>query len=628
MSETILSVSELAVRYGDRVVLDGAGVVIHADDRVGMVGRNGSGKSTFLKIAAGAMEPDSGNVVRRRDLITGYLPQVFDLADNETVHQNILEGARYVLDLIKEYENTPADSDHSGELLSRIEHADGWNIEHRTKSLITHLHAPDADRITGTLSGGEKRRVALCRALLAQPDFLILDEPTNHLDTESIEWLEEFLRKYPGAVLFVTHDRYFLDRISTRIVEVARGKFFAHEGNYTDYLVAKAEREAIEETQERGRQKFLKSELEWIRKGPRARRTKSQDRIDRFYETAAIAAPEKEMDVDLIIPPAPKLANRIIELKDVTAEIGGRVLFSGLNLSLESGSRIGIVGRNGLGKTTLLRIILGDLAPAHGTVETGARTKVNYIDQGRLLLDDSKTIFQEVGENSEHVKLGEETITLRAYLRRFLFNEDRINTRIELLSGGERSRVILAKILKRGGNVLILDEPTNDLDLATLRLLEEALIAFGGVVLVVSHDRYFLNRICTGILAFEGEGRVTQHVGNYEYYTEKRGTLDAVPKPAAVPPKTVPKEEPRPRKLTYKESREIETIENDVLEAETAVSDLETMFAAPDFYQKHGDQWEKLDAQLKAARHKVARLYARWEELEKLRALAGTAGGV
>ena len=626
MSETILSVSEIAVRYGDRVVLDGAAVVIHADDRVGMVGRNGTGKSTFLRIAAGSMEPDSGKVVLRRDLITGYLPQVFDLADKETVHQNILEGARHILDMVREYEHTPADSSHSGELLGRIEHADGWNIEHRTKSLIAHLHAPDPDRIVGTLSGGEKRRVALCRALLAQPDFLILDEPTNHLDTESIEWLEEFLKKYPGAVLFVTHDRYFLDRISTRIVEVSRGKLFAHEGNYTDYLAAKAERESIEENQERGRQKFLKSELEWIRRGPRARRTKSQDRIDRFYETAAIAAPEKELDVDLIIPPAPKLANRVVELKDVTAEIGGRILFSGLNLSLEAGSRIGIVGRNGLGKTTLLRVILGDLAPVHGTVETGARTKINYIDQGRLLLDDTKTIFQEVGENSEHVRLGEETITLRAYLRRFLFNEDRINTRIEQLSGGERSRVILAKILKRGGNVLILDEPTNDLDLATLRLLEEALIAFGGVVLVVSHDRYFLNRICTGIIAFEGEGRVAQFVGNYDYYVEKRGPADVRPKSGDDSPKPPAMIEQQPRKLSYKESREIETIEADILDAETLVSELETMFAAPDFYQKHGDQLEKLDAELKAARHKVASLYARWEELEKIRALAAASG--
>jgi ATP-binding cassette subfamily F protein uup len=627
MPEVILSVSELAVRYGDRTILDGAGMVIHENERIGMVGRNGTGKSTFLRIAAGALEPDSGRGVLRRDLIRGYLPQVFDLMDTQTVHQNIIEGTRLVLEMIREYENTPADSTRSAELLAQIDHADGWNIEHRIKGLINHLHAPEPSRIVRTLSGGEKRRVALCRSLLAQPDFLILDEPTNHLDTESIEWLEEFLKKYPGAVMFVTHDRYFLDRIATRIVEVSRGKFFVHEGNYTDYLVAKAEREAIEEAQERGRKKFLKSELEWIRRGPRARRTKSQDRIDRFYEIASQAAPEKEMDVDLIIPPAPKLANRIVELKDVTAEIDGRTLFRGLNLSLKEGSRIGIVGRNGLGKTTLLRIIMGDLAPARGTVEIGARTKINYIDQGRLLLDETKTIFQEVGENSDHVKLGDETITLRAYLRRFLFNEDRINTRIELLSGGERSRVILAKILKRGGNVLILDEPTNDLDLATLRLLEEALIAFGGVVLVVSHDRYFLNRICTGMIAFEGDGQVRQTVGNYEYYMEKRAIGIVEDRAKDEPFKPAPRQEPRPRKLSYKESRELETIETDILEAETEVSGFEEIFAAPDFYQKHGDQWEQLDASLKAARHKVAVLYARWEELEKLRVQSEAAAG-
>src|SRR6476660_5897235 len=519
----IASASNLSVKYGTQVVLDGATIAFTEGEHIGLVGRNGSGKSTFLQIAAGVAQADSGEFTRRRDLVTGYMPQVSGLDDAATVHANILSGAQRILDLIAEYEHAPVDSPLSASLLEQIIRADGWNLEHRIKSLITNLHAPESDRVVGTLSGGEKRRVALCRALLARPDFLILDEPTNHLDTGSIEWLEDFLARYTGTCLFVTHDRYFLDRVATRVVELARGKFYSYAGNYTDYLLARAERAAVEEMQEHKRQRFLKRELAWVRKAPRARRTKSVDRVERYFEMASQEAPEVELEVDLIIPPAPKLANRVIELRDVGMELGGRSLFRDLSLNLTAGERLGIVGRNGLGKSTLLKIMLQQIAPTSGEVEIGARTEINYVDQNRLLLDDAKTVWEEVGEGSEFVRLGEENITLRGYLRRFLFTEERINTKINQLSGGERSRVLLAKSLKRGGNVLILDEPTNDRDLGTLRLLEEALVAFSGSVIVVSHDRYFLNRVCTSILAFEGEGRVAYSVGNYDYYLEKRG---------------------------------------------------------------------------------------------------------
>src|SRR5438132_371751 len=312
----------------------------------------------------------------------------------------------------------------------------------------------------------------------------------------------------------------------------------ATNGNYTDYLLARVQRKAVEEMQEHKRQKFLKRELQWVRRAPRARRTKSVDRVERYFEMAAQEAPETELDVELIIPTPPKLANRIIELTDVSVELGGRTLFQYVNLNLVAGERLGVVGRNGLGKTSLLKVILQELPAASGEVEIGTRTQINSVDQNRLLLDDTKTVWEEVGSGGEHVTLGEQSITLRAYLRRSLFSEERINTRISQLSGGERSRVLLAKILKRGGNVLMLDEPTNDLDLGTLRLLEEALVAFGGCVIVVSHDRYFLNRVCTSILAFEGEGRVAYSVGNYDYYLEKRDAVgparDSNPAPAAV----------------------------------------------------------------------------------------------
>jgi len=615
----VFSARSISVAYGPQKILDESALVVHEGERVGLLGRNGSGKSTFLKIVAGVMQPDSGEIVRRRDLMTGYLSQVFDLDAGRTVHANILEGARRILEWIAEYEAAPASAARSADLLTWIDHAGGWELEHRIKSLITHLHAPDPGRIVADLSGGEKRRVALCRALIEQPDFLILDEPTNHLDTESITWLEDFLRRYPGACLFVTHDRYFLDRVSTRIVELTRGKFIGYDGNYTDYLAARAERIASEDLQEHKRQRFLKRELEWVRRGPQARRTKSKDRIDRYYQIAEQDGPEQELDVDLLIPTAPKLANRVVDILDVTAQMGERTLFRNLTFKLAAGERIGIVGRNGLGKTTLLRMILGEIEPAAGTVEIGARTEINYVDQSKLLLDDEKTVWEEVGAGSEWVKLGEESITLRAWLRRFLFTEDRLNTKIRMLSGGERSRVMLAKILRRGGNLLILDEPTNDLDLATLRVLEEALAGFGGSVLAVSHDRYFLNRICTGILAFEGDQQVRYCVGSYDYYIEMRERLARPPETTPEPPEKSSSPPPKQRKLKWKEERELESMEANILAAETEVARIETLFAAPDFFEKHRDDLQTHEANLEAARKRVADLYARWAQLEGLK---------
>jgi len=368
-----------------------------------------------------------------------------------------------------------------------------------------------------------------------------------------------------------------------------------------------------------------------VRKAPRARRTKSVDRVERYFEMAAQEGPEAELDVELIIPTPPKLANRVIELKDVSVELGGRRLFRDVDLNLVAGERLGIVGRNGLGKSSLLKVILQELPVASGEVVIGARTEINYVDQNRLLLDDDKTVWEEVGSGEEHVTLGEQSITLRAYLRRFLFSEDRINTKISQLSGGERSRVLLAKILKRGGNVLMLDEPTNDLDLGTLRLLEEALVGFGGCVIVVSHDRYFLNRVCTSILAFEGEGRVTYNVGNYDYYLERCQMRNAsrdqtsqvrgqpTPDPARVATNPLGRGK---RKLKYKEEREWESMEANILAAENEVSALEATFAAPDFYAKPRAEIFKLETQLKTARDKVAHLYARWHELELLQCAA------
>jgi ABC transport system ATP-binding/permease protein len=620
---SVVSAKELTVRYGPQTVLDQTSLNIDEGERLGLVGRNGSGKSTFLQILAGHELPDSGELVRRRELVVGYMPQQFQLEENATVHANIMAGAQTALDLIEQYDQAPAASDESARLLGRIEHLGGWTIEHRIKSLVEHLHAPSLDRIVRDLSGGEKRRVALCRALVSQPDLLLLDEPTNHLDTAAIEWLEDFLAHYPGTCLFVTHDRYFLDKIATGIVELDSGKFLRYGGNYTDFLLARAARKAALEQQERKRQKFLKRELEWVRRSPSARRTKSIDRVEKYFEMAAQEEPAPEFEAELIIPPPPKLGERVIELKEITLERDGRKLIADLNLDLKPGEKLGVIGANGLGKTSLIKVILGQSPPAKGEVVLGPRVQINYIDQNRTLLDDQKTVWQEIGGGNESIRLGEETISLRSYLRRFLFTEDRINTKIELLSGGERNRVVLAKTLKQGGNVLILDEPTNDLDLGTLRLLEEALIDFSGTVIVVSHDRYFLNRVATAILAFEGDAIVRYAVGNYDYYLEKKAAEQNLlpPKPAAPTPvaKTVAPVTNRPRKLKWKEERELETIEATILEAEDRVTNLEKVFAEPGFYQKHGKNYAAFEGDLMAARERVAELYRRWEELEQIK---------
>ena len=627
LSISIASGTDLCVKYGHHVILDNAKISITEGERIGLVGRNGAGKSTALKIIAGMEEPDSGTVSVRRDVIVGYLPQNFDLDEDKTVLENVLSGAKEIEEMIERYEDDP-NADDAQELLDRITALDGWTLDSRAISLINNLHAPEGSRIVKDLSGGEKRRVALCRTLVAKPDFLILDEPTNHLDTEAIEWQEKFLANYRGTCLFVTHDRYFLDNIATSIIELTGAGFISYQGNYTDYLLTRAERMENEARSEHKRQRFLTKELDWVRRRPKARGSKAKDRIDRFFEVKDQDAPEQELEVDLVIPPAGKLSNRVIDVNGVSKSYpdpgspnGEKVLFTDLTFKLEPKQILGIVGRNGLGKSTLLKVILGMVEPSTGAVEMGLKTQINYVDQSRLQIDEEKSIFEEVGQGSETVILGDDSIGLRAYLRRFLFDDDRINTKISLLSGGERSRVLLAKILKRGGNVLVLDEPTNDLDLQTLRVLEEALAHFDGCALVVSHDRYFLNRVCTGILAFEGEGQLHYQVGNYDYYLEKRDQRQKLEGGAKVAAKAKggAKRTEQPPKLKWAEEKELETIEDDILVAEEATAAKETEMASPDFYKDHTDDWQEHEAELKNLKATVAELYAKWERYTQIK---------
>jgi ABC transport system ATP-binding/permease protein len=620
---TIINATEVTVRYNERAILDAATLAIDEGQRIGLVGRNGCGKTTFLKLLAGLQTPDSGELTRRRELVISYLSQDFTLDPALDVRGNVRAGAKAVLDLIAEFESLPADSKRHEELEHHIQALEGWTLDSRIETALSHLNCPPGDRAITNLSGGEKRRIALARAIVAQPDFLMLDEPTNHLDPESIEWLAEFLENFGGTFLVVTHDRYFLDRVVNRIVELYDGKFWWHDGNYTDYLLDKAERQEADAVVEHKRQMFLKKELAWVRQGPRAQRSKQKDRFERYYDEAAKDGPIIEEDMELVIPPPPQLGNRTVEVTNLAMTLGEKHLFSGFNFTFENGKRIGICGRNGLGKTTLLKIIIGQLQPTDGTVKTGPLTKFNYVDQGRLQLSEERTVLDECSDGTEFVIWGDSRISVRSYLKRFLFADDRIVTQVRKLSGGERSRLLLAKILKCGGNFLILDEPTNDLDLPTLRVLEEALIAFPGVVCVVSHDRYFLNRVCTDILAFEGDGKIHHSVGDYDYYLEKKQRAQEAAlkrdefKVVTAKPKII-----KARKLSFKEQRELDGMEAQIHAVEAEIARIENLFADAEFFRKHAAQVNQLTSELETAKAKVAQLYARWEELEAIRVAA------
>ncbi len=626
----LLSANELRLSYGYQTLLDGVTLAVSAGEKVGLVGRNGCGKTSLLKILTGSQQADSGEISLRRALRVGYLPQEFELDPELSVHENIAAGAADVVEAIRRYEGGDGSEAELADLLHLIDHADGWNLDARIKATATALGTPPLETAVGPLSGGEKRRVALCRALASQPDLLLLDEPTNHLDADSIRWLEDFLKTYAGAVIFVTHDRYFLDVIATRIIEIDNGKAYSHPGNYTAYLESKAVRQQIAEQTERRRQRFLREELDWVRSGVKARGTKSRHRLDKFYEIEGMEAPPEEREMDLLIPPPPELGNTVVELEGAGVNVGTanspRWLFRHLNLKLEAGQCTGIVGRNGVGKTTLLKVCLGQLPPSEGTATVGKKVRVNYIDQTRMALDAKGSLLDEISDGNEKLQFGDQTLGARAYLRRFLFDDRRINERVDLLSGGERARLMLAKVLKTGGNLLVLDEPTNDLDLPSLRMLEEALADFDGSVLVVSHDRYFLDRICDQIIAFEDGGVVVQP-GNYSYYLEKRQAREqverlhaqAAARDAAARQKAAAPVVAKPRKLTLAERKELEGMEEAILVAEEAVAELEGKLNDPEF-QKNYAEIPATVAKLDAAKAEVVRLYARWEELEAVSA--------
>ena len=503
--------------------------------KIGIIGLNGAGKSTVMKIIAGIETPTHGEVVFAPGYTVGYLEQEPKLDNDKTVLEVVQEGVQEVMDLLKEYEEVnqaflePMDDDRMNELIIRqgelteaIDHAGGWDIDAKLERAMDALQCPDPDASVATLSGGERRRVALCRLLLREPDVLLLDEPTNHLDTESIQWLEAHLQQYKGTVIAVTHDRYFLDNVAGWILELDRGEGIPWKGNYSSWLEQKSARLAMEEKQESKRRKTLERELEWVRMAPKARQAKGKARLNAYEKMLNEDTKQKEERLEIYIPNGPRLGNKVIECKGVSKSYGDRVLFENLTFSLPPAGIVGVIGPNGAGKTTLFRLIMGYEQPDSGTFEIGETVKIAYVDQQHKQIDPDLTVYETISENSEYVKLGNREVNARAYISRFNFAGADQEKLCGILSGGERNRLHLALTLKENANVLLLDEPTNDVDVNTIRALEEGLENFAGCAVVVSHDRWFLDRIATHILAFEGDSQVYFFEGTYSEYEANR----------------------------------------------------------------------------------------------------------
>ena len=503
--------------------------------KIGIIGLNGSGKSTLMKIIAGIEKSYQGEVVWAPGYSVGYLEQEPQLDENKTVREIVEEGVQEVVDVLKEYEEInmkfmePMDDDQmaklierQGELTEKIEQVGGWELDSKLERAMDALMCPEPDALVKNLSGGERRRVALCRLLLQEPDVLLLDEPTNHLDTESIQWLEAHLQQYKGTVIAVTHDRYFLDNVAGWILELDRGEGIPWKGNYSSWLDQKSNRLQMEEKQESKRRKTLERELEWVRMAPKARHAKSKARLGAYEKMLNEDGRQKEEKLEIFIPNGPRLGTNVIEAIDVTKAFGDKVLYEGLNFKLPPAGIVGVIGPNGAGKTTLFRLIMGYDSPNKGEFKVGETVKVAYVDQQHKSIDPEKTVYETIAENSEYVKLGNKEVNARAYVSRFNFSGADQEKKCGVLSGGERNRLHLALTLKEGANVLLLDEPTNDVDVNTIRALEEGLENFAGCAVIISHDRWFLDRICTHILAFEGDSKVYFYEGTYSEYEENK----------------------------------------------------------------------------------------------------------
>ena len=536
----IYSMMRVSKYYDKKPVIKDISLSYFYGAKIGVLGLNGSGKSTLLRIMAGVDSEFNGQAVLSPGYTIGYLEQEPRLDDALTVRQVVEQGVQEIVDLLAEFNGITdrfsepdADfeklCDRQAVLQEKLDHLDAWDLDSRLELAMEALRCPDGDTRISVLSGGEKRRVALCRLLLQKPDILLLDEPTNHLDAETIAWLEKHLHSYSGTVIAVTHDRYFLDNVAGWILELDRGEGIPWKGNYSSWLEQKQDRLATEEKQESDRRKTLQRELEWIRMSPKGRHAKSQARISAYEELASQEGEKRSKDLELFIPAGPRLGDIVIEADNLSKGYGERLLFEGMNFKLPRGGIVGIIGPNGAGKTTLFRMITGSEQPDSGTIRIGETVQLAYVDQSRDTLNPDRLLWEEIADGQEMIQLGKQTINARNYVARFNFTGGDQQKKVGMLSGGERNRVHLAKVLKSGANVLLLDEPTNDLDVNTMRALEEGLENFGGCAVVISHDRWFLDRIATHILAFEGDSSVVWFEGNYsEYEEDRRKRLGAV----------------------------------------------------------------------------------------------------
>ena len=640
---TLLRLERLQLAYGNHVLLDGADLVLEKGERLALVGRNGTGKSTLLNLVAGEIMPDDGSIWRAPGLKIGVLQQDLPSASGETIFDVVAQGLPQAGELLAEYhhlvQSADPDMKRMATLQSRLEAIDGWSFHQRIDVVLTRLGLP-ADDMMSALSGGWRRRVALARALVAEPDLLLLDEPTNHLDLDTIAWLEETLLDFNGAVLFITHDRTFLSRLATAILELDRGRLGRYSGDYDKYQQQKAHELEVEARENAEFDKKLAQEEAWIRQGIKARRTRNEGRVRALEQLRRERSQRREVQgrASFGVDSGERSGKRVVELAGVTHRFGDETIIRDLSLEIQRGDRIGLIGRNGAGKTTLLKILLGELAPTEGSVRLGTSLKVAYFDQLRAGLEPEKSVYDNVAQGSDRVTVGGKDKHVISYLQDFLFTPERARQPVKALSGGESNRLLLARLFTQPANVLVLDEPTNDLDVETLELLEELLLDFDGTLLLVSHDRAFMDNVVTGVLAFEGDGIVREYVGGYSDWVRQGGKLPPAPwegaarqqaEPVAMPAeaqqaqprsaKAAPSAK-RPAKLSYKLQRELDALPAEIERLEAEVAGFEAQVGDPEFYQQDA---ETVSRTLQVMSDKQAELDAAMERWMELEAMAG-----
>jgi ATP-binding cassette subfamily F protein uup len=629
---SLVRLNEVSLAFGDQPVFRNVDFAIEAGERVCLIGRNGTGKTTLLRLITGQAQPDSGEVALNKDVVVAELEQELPQDEAHTVRAVVKSGLAPIQALVDRFESLShrpgaqaASEAHA--LQQRIDLLDGWRLDQRVESIMSELALP-AERRLGELSGGWRRRVGLAKAIVARPDLLLLDEPTNHLDIVSIEWLENRVQRFPGAVLFISHDRAFLDRIATRIVEIDRGRLISFPGDYLSFLEKRELLADEEKTQNSLFDKKLAEEEAWIRQGIKARRTRNEGRVRALLklreERAARIGPTRKARI--AIEQAEQSGRKVIEARDITHGFGGRPLFTDLSLKIMRGDRVGLIGNNGVGKTTLLRILLGEITPQQGSVKLGTGIEIGYFGQLRETLDPEKTVAQVVGDGYDYVRLNGRDVHVIGYLQGFLFSARRAMTPVKALSGGERNRVILARLFTRPSNLLILDEPTNDLDVETLEVLEDQLLKYEGTLLVVSHDRMFVDSVVTSTLAFEVGGIVRRYPGGYSDWMRQGDELAVAEDPDGVsgaPPAALPAARPRVvrAKLSYKYRRELEILVPRIETLEREIAELEGRIAAPAFYTEPWDVTSPVLAALKAKQEEHEQSTARWLELEDMHAM-------